>query len=119
MQQFIPLIIFILIGSAAILYIKVLLAKREFIRDENQPETTHHSRIVKKQRRIGYSVENKVQKVEIALITFEKLQDGKKIEICVPNEDYEKLAEGDVVNLTIKGNRYVNISDVTSMDEVT
>jgi len=52
---------------------------------------------------MGYSVENKIQKIEIALITFEKLQDGKKIEICVPNEDYERLAEGDVVNLTIKG----------------
>jgi len=41
MQPFIPFIIFILIGVAAILYIKVLLAKREFICDENQPETTH------------------------------------------------------------------------------
>jgi len=118
MQQFIPFVIFILIGAAAILYIKMLLAKRAFIRDENQPETRHHSRIIKKQRRIAYSLEGKAKKVEVAFITFRKLEDGKKIEICVPNEDYERLTEGDMVNLTIKGSRYVAVSDIVSINEV-
>jgi len=116
---FIPFIIFMLIGVVAIMYIKTLFAKRAFIHDKNQPETTHLSRVMKKQRTVGYAVENKTQKIEVALITFRKFQDDKEIDIGVSNDDYERLTEGDMVHLTMKGSRYVSVSDVVSTDDIT
>lgn len=101
------------------MYIKTLFAKRAFIHDKNQPETTHLSRVMKKQRTVGYAVENKTQKIEVALITFRKFQDDKEIDIGVSNDDYERLTEGDMVHLTMKGSRYVSVSDVVSTDDIT
>ena len=115
-------IIFI-IGLVAIIIVIILKASpdmKNWHEDESKPKISTEARIVKKRKegaigRVGTTYMFNLNRLKY--ITFEIISSGERKEYSVPEDDYDKAIEGDLVDLILQGCRYSGFDRIKELKE--